>query len=261
MSSFSEQVTDLAVIDNMPTVAFEPPRMWWHNGIKQAKTSGSFYTRASEFPNGLPTPWASDDRFEGEQGYSTSALKVAVLAKRTQAFVKPAEQGQPVEWLTKWRAGASVYTELLCLIEGYDGPVVWAAKGLTGKSVSEILRSYENGLLKEASRVAKRALPLWAFWLPISSKRLADGKPAYEDTGYGSWVTPPALVLPEQAMDALYVGNDLIATGSDIWNEHASWSKFQRLPENTVEGEVVQPLQIAAPGRNVPQLVEADDTY
>jgi hypothetical protein len=59
MSSFADQITDLAIPDTTQTIAFEPPKIWFHNGVKQAKTAGSFYTRASEFANGLGAPWAA----------------------------------------------------------------------------------------------------------------------------------------------------------------------------------------------------------
>jgi hypothetical protein len=262
MTSFADQITDLAIPDSTPTFAFEPPKIWWHNGVKQAKTAGSFYTRASEFANGLSAPWATEERFEGEQGYSTSALKIAVLAVRSQAMrkYKDAEGRDQVEWLMRWEQGASVYTELLCMMEGYDGPVVLAVKGLTGKAITGkggILQNYQNGLLKEAARVAKRSLPLWSFWLPISSKQ-SNGKTTYEDTGFGSFVTPPALHLPDAPMDALFVGPELIARGAEILNDMIDWPAFKRLPQNVVEGEVVNAPQLPAPKNPV---VSIDDTY
>ncbi|MFK5283768.1 hypothetical protein ACI3PL_29750, partial [Lacticaseibacillus paracasei] len=70
------------------------------------------------------------------------------------------------------------------------------------KPLSDIVKSYRDGLLKQASRVAKRGLPLWTFWLPIANRRTADGKPAYTEAtdasgkSYGSIVTPPTLYLP-----------------------------------------------------------------
>lgn len=265
MTSFAEQVTALALPTDVQTITFEPPKIWWHNGIKQAKTAGSFYTRASEFANGLAEPWIPEERFDGEAGFATTSLRLAILAYRSQPMrkYKDAEGKDQTEWKLRYEKGDTIYTELLCMIEGYDGPVVWAMKGLTGQAVTGkngILQSYINGLLKEASRVAKRGMPLWSFWLPIASKQTA-GKTAYEDTGFGSFVTPPALFLPENAIDVLFVQPEGIAKGADILNEYTEWSKTKRLPQNVIEAEVVEVRALPAPNRNVPQPIEADDTY
>jgi hypothetical protein len=62
--------------------------------------------------------------------------------------------------------------------------------------------------------MAKRALPLWTFWLPIANQRDASGKTAYVEAmdasgkSYGSVVTPPTIYLPEmQWSRALSVRN------------------------------------------------------
>ena len=268
MGTFADQIAALAIPETK-LVEFQPPRIWWHNGVKQAKTPGNFYTKAAEFPEALVAPWVPDDRFEGEEGYTTHTLRIAVLAVRSQPFKKFKDNDgkDRVEYGTRWEPGMSIHTELLCLIEGSDAPVVWSMKGLTGKAVTGkggILQTYQSGLLKEASRQAKRGLPLWSFWLPIASKKHGD-KIAYEDTGFGSFVTPPALYLPENPIDALFVGGEVLQRGADALNEYASWQDTKRLPEGVVEGEIVEDAphpadikQIAAP-RNVPQPVSDAD--
>lgn len=266
MTSFADQITALAIPDTK-TVTFEPPRLWWHNGVKQAKTGGSFYTRASEFPAGLTDPWTPEERFEGEQGFATLKLNIAVLAYRSQPFRKyqDAAGKDRVEYGLKWEKGMSIHTEVLCMIPGYDGAAVWSMKGMTGQAVTGkggIIRSYVDGMLREAGRIAKRGLPLWSFWLPIGTKLLATDKIAYEDTGFGSFVTPPALHLPANAMDVLFVGSDLLNRGAELLNEHEGWADARRMPEGTVEAEytVSETPQIAAP-RNVPVAVDEGDTY
>lgn len=263
--SFADMITGLTVRTNK-VVSFEPPKIWYHNGVRQAKTPGSFYTKLAEVPAGLGAPWASDDRFEGEQGYSTTALKIAVLAHRSQPFrkYKDADGRERIEYMPRWEKGMSIHTELLCLIEGHAEPVVWSMKGLTGAAVTGkggILQSYRNGLLKEACRMAGQALPEWAFWLPIASKRTSDGKIAYEDTGFGSFITPPALHLPAQPLEALFGGQELIDRGEAALAQYPTWESFKRLPQNTTEGEfTVEAVPALPPGRNVPQPVtEADD--
>lgn len=266
--SFADRLADLTIPKtSVPLMTFEPPRIWFHNGDRKSKTAGSFYTKDAEFPGGLGAPWADDDRFDGETGFSTQTLKVAVLSYRSQPFSKTQdEQGRDrVKFEQHWEKGMSILTELLCLIEGNDEPVVWSMKGLTGKAVTGkggILQQYKNGLMKDASRLAGQGLPPWAFWLPVASKRTADGKIAYEDTGYGSFITPPALTLPENPLDALFGGQDLIDRGEAALHQYPTWAETRRLPQNTVEGEVVYEAAQAQlpPGRNAPQSYTPDDS-
>lgn len=267
MTSFADQITDLAIPETK-LVTFEPPRFWYHNGVKQAKTAGSFYTRASEFAGGLSAPWAPEERFDGESGFSTSALRIAVLAFRSQPFKKwKDEEGKDqTEFAFKYEKGMTILTEILCMIEGYDGAAVWSMKGLTGQAVTGrgagLLPAYTNGLLKEASRIARRGLPLWSFWLPIASKRVGE-KVAYEDTGYGSFITPPALFLPANAMDELFVGPDALQRGADLLKEYPEWDTTKRMPGGVVTAEftVEETKALPPPSRNVPQLVGDDDSY
>lgn len=272
MATFAEQITDIAIPDVAPMDAVEAPRIWWYNGVRAAKTPGSFYTKSSEFPAGLGEPWQVDNRFEDEQGWSATTLKLAPLAVRAQPFRDPKgadgkrDRNQPRQWATRWEPGMQIYTEVLCLIDGYTGPVIFCSDGLFGKAVDGkggILKTYQAGLLAEASRIAGRQMPLWSFWLPITSKRNGD-KIAYEDTGYGSFVVLPVLALPENPIDALFVGPDVLAKGAEILNTSFNkWSKTippHRLPGNTVEATytVTEPAALPAP-RNVPQVITPDD--
>lgn len=261
MGTFADEITSIA-IDSQHTAAFEPSKIWWHNGVRQVKQPGHFYARAADFPAGIPG-WVDIEKFEGEAGLTIESVKLAVLTWRSQAFRKSDDPSVPGEWLIKWEPGATIYTELLCLIEGMDEPVIWAAKGLTGKAITGkggILPTYQNGLLRNAVRVAGKALPHWTFWLPISSKRTADGKTAYEDTGHGSFVTPPALILPDDAMDVLYVGRDVLARGEEVLNEYHGWKDARRMPANTTHGEyyVEEPKALPAP-KNAPQAYDPND--
>ena len=268
--SFADQIKDLALPD-VPTRAAEFPRIGWRNGVKQAKTGGFFYARADEFPDGLGAPWHAEQVYDGEDGYKTEALKIVPIATRTQPF---RDERDPVtnkaikgsrQWFTRFERGTGMqlFTEVLCLMEGYDGPVTFCSDGLTGKAVGVALRAYENGLLQEAGRVAKQGLPMWTFWVPLATKTNGD-KIAYEDTGFGSFVTPPALALPENPLDALFVGSEVMERATAIYQQYAKWSTTLRLPNNTVEGEVLsitETKQIAAPGRNVPQPLTADEEF
>lgn len=272
MTSFAEQITGLAIPDFGAAEA-QHPRIWWYHGNKQVKTAGSFYTKQAEFIEGLETPWAIDNRFDDEVGYSTPTLKVMFLTKRSQPFrdEKDPATGRrlkdvPRKWFLRWETGMQIYTELLMLIEGYEHPVVWCVDGLIGKAVDGkggILKTYEGGLLAQAGRVAKKNLPPWSFWVPISTKRTADGKVAYEDTGYGSFVTPPAIQLPDNPMDTLFVGPELMERGGDILRSLPDWAKFKRMPEGAIEASyVIEEVKQLPSGRNVPQPIGDDgDTY
>lgn len=265
--SFADMIKDVAIPETAGRQNDDLPRIWWHNGVRQAKTGGSFYTKQAEFAGGLDAPWAQDERFEGEVGYSTVELKIAVLSYRTQPFVQqeklPGEKFARKQFLTRWEPGAKLYTEVLCFIAGFREPVVWCSDGLTGKAVSSktgILKTYEGGLLSQAEGIAGQQMPLWSFWLPIATKRTADGKIAYEDTGFGSFVTPPALLLPKDALDTLFVGPELLERGARIMRQHARWAQQKRLPENTIEAEYTVTATPALPApRNVPVDIETAD--
>jgi hypothetical protein len=268
--SFAEMIKGVAIPDAPGRDMDSQPRVWWHNGVRAAKTGGSFYTKQAEFVSGLDAPWKQDERFEGEVGYSTEALKIAVLAYRQQPFFQlekqPGEKFARKQWLLQYEKGAKFYTEVLCFIEGYSDVAVWASDGLTGKAVGGkggIMQSYEAGLLAQAEQIAGQPMPRWSFWLPIATKRTADGKVAYEDTGFGSFVTPPALHLPADAMDTLFVGPELLERGARLMKQYAKWQTTRRLPENTVEAEyTVSSAPALPPARNVPQPVtEADLEY
>lgn len=263
--SFADTIKGIAIPEAAGRTT-ELPRIWWHNGVRAAKTGGSFYTKQAEFVSGLDAPWAQDERFEGEVGYSTTELKIAILALRQQPFRQEQNPGDKYPrkvWLQQYEPGAKFYTEVLCFIQGYSDVAVWCSDGLTGKAVGGkggIVKAYETGLLAEAERVAEQTMPLWSFWLPITTKRTADGKVAYEDTGFGSFVTPPALALPKDALDTLFVGPDLLERGARVMRQQAKWAAARRLPENTVEAEYVVSTtpQIAAP-RNVPVVMGDTD--
>lgn len=215
----------------------QPPRIWWHNGNKQAKTPGSFYTKEEEIGGPPDSPWQEVEKYDGETGYVAESLKIAIIATRSQpVIIDSSGERKTYTWLTKWEKGAQIYTEILCFAEGIAEPVVWPCKGMTGKAMTGkggILQSYEKGFLRNASQCVGKGLNPWAFWLPISTKLDSAGKPAYDDTGFKSFVTPPDLFLPAMAvtqdlMNALFVGSDLYKRGAEVRVEFDSWIKEKR---------------------------------
>lgn len=233
----------------------------WMHGNKAGKTPGAFFGKATEF-NGTPAaPWASDDRFDDDPGYSASTLRLAFIAWRQQWYSQ-AEDG-PKLWLPDYQPGAKKQVEYIVFAEGVDEPMILTlAKFTKAKPIQDIVKAYRDGLLRQASRIAGRGLPLWSFWLPIGGKQNA-GKPVYEEVqrggaGTGAYVTYPVATLPADAMDTLFVGADVLQRGADVARQYARWTQERRLPQNVIEGEVLPALP--AP-RNVPQPVEDEDLF
>lgn len=228
----------------------------WMHGNKAGKTPGAFFGKATEF-SGVPSaPWVADDRFDDDPGYGASALRLAFVCWRAQWY-KQDESG-PKLWLTDYEQGAKKQVEYIVLAEGCDDPLILTLPKFTkAKPIQDIVQAYRDGLLKQASRLAKRALPLWSFWVPISGKLTKDNKPAYEEVqragaGTGAYVTYPVATFPADAMDTLFVGEELLRRGGDVARTYGSWVAQKRLPAGVVEGEVMH--------RNVPQLVAEGET-
>src|SRR5262245_51179814 len=77
--------------EDIPGAAtLEPGRINWFHGVKAAKLPGVFYGRETAFTDTPATPWALDERFEDELGYSAPRLELAVLGWREQWF-RPGE--------------------------------------------------------------------------------------------------------------------------------------------------------------------------
>lgn len=237
----------------------------WMHGNKAGKTPGAFFGKATEFTGTPDAPWAADDRFDDDPGFSASALKIAVIAWRQQWYRQDENDG-PKVWLPDYEAGAKKQVEYICFAEGVDDPMILTLVKFTkAKPIQDIVKSYRDGLLRQASRVAGRGLPLWSFWLPITGKQ-KDGKAIYEEVqrngvGTGAYVTYPTMTLPADAMDTLFVGGDLLQRGAEVARQYARWTEQKRLPQNTVEGVVEYPALPAPSGRNVPQPVDEDELF
>lgn len=255
----------------------------WLHGSRTAKTPGVFYAKETEF--GLPpaAPWALDERFNDganpELGFSTAALRVAFIGVRAQWFLSRDEDGADErdrgrkQWLTEYQPGARKQVDYLCFVEGVDHPMILSGHKPT-KTIPfrEILTTYRRGLLKQAGLRLRRALPLWAFWLPIAGERDRDGKPVYTDAKdaqgktYGSYVTTPKLTLPKDAINTCFVGAELLRDGMRLRQQYAWWFKEIRTPDGVVEADAEisdapphPALPPAGGTRNVPVAIESDD--
>lgn len=246
-------------IEDLPTGQLNPGTFYWLHGTKQARLPGCFYVKSAELGDPPAAPWQADNRFDDETGYSAPALRLAIIGWRSQWYTQE-EPKKPKIWLPGYQAGARKHTDFLCFAEGIEPPMMLSTDGMNKeKPLSDIVKSYRGGLLTQASRIARKALPLWTFWLPIANKRQSNGSTDYieaQDANgkkYGSVVTPPALYLPEDAMESCFVGEEILRRGTDVAREYTEWFNARRTAPDVIEGEVLPALP--AP-RNVPQPVE-----
>jgi len=245
------------------------PRIYWFNGAKQAQTGGRFYTSESEFPQGLGEPWTPVSGCKDGDGYTTDNLAIIPIRKRYQAYFETTEGNRKIKtWLPagKYETGARIYTEILCRMQGYDGLVILAVKGLTGKALtnkaSGIFTQFRDTVVSVAKATLKKGkkLPPFAFWVPITTQRDAKNRVAFTDTGHGSTVTLPALdIKGEVTRDtakALYVGRDMLIELADLYAEHSEWRQTYRTNDIPLQGA---DNATPPPTKNVPKPVEDDD--
>ena len=271
MSIFTERIASVqtpVVNDNGPGV----PAIWWHNGNKQAKTPGVFYLKAATLQSEPEAPWQLSERFEREAGFETPALHLALVTWRQQPYrtsevVIGGEKRKERCYLAAWEPGAQIHTEIVCLAEGIAEPVIWSFHGMAGRAVMSkngIVSEYRNGLLHTAERAAGKRLPLWTFWLPLSSLRDAKGQLIYTDTGHGSVVTLPMVNWPAHAeaelLDTFFVGEEWLASGYDIHAQFAHWRTQRRGDAaRTVNGSTVNAAAPSLPD-NASFYEDDDDT-
>lgn len=239
MSTFAERIAavDTPVVnDAAPTT----PAIWWYNGSKQAKTPGIFYVKGAALQQEPADPWVPSQRFENEIGFETPLLHLALITWRQQPYhvvevVSGGEQRKHRRYIAEWEPGAQIHTEIVCLAEGIAEPVVWSCHGMTGRAVmgkNGICATYRTGLLRHAEQVARKRLPLWTFWVPISTLRDARGQVTYTDTGHGSLVTLPMLDWSDasqaELIDRLFTGEEWIVYGYEVRRQFESWRSQRR---------------------------------
>ncbi|MEI8305583.1 MAG: hypothetical protein WCF99_00830 [Chloroflexales bacterium] len=239
MSTFATRIAAVetpVVNDSTPTT----PAIWWYNGSKPAKTAGSFYVKGTALQQEPVAPWTASDRFAHETGFETPLLHLALITWRQQPYhviemVVGGEKRKDRRYIAEWEPGAQIHTEIVCLAEGIAEPVVWSFHGMTGRAVmgkTGIFNAYRSGLLHTAEQLAGKRLPLWTFWLPLTTLRNAKGQVSYTDTGHGSLVTLPMLawddVSEAERCDALFVGEEWVAYGYDVRRQFESWRSQRR---------------------------------
>ena len=255
MHSFASRIAHLDT-PVVPETTPSTPTIWWFHGHKPARTPGVFYVKASALAQDPSEPWIASHRFEHEVGFETRALHLALITWRQQPYqvveTTTTAGGVPRKerrYITEWQPGAQIHTEILCFAEGIAEPVIWSFHGLTGRAVmgkTGIFNTYRNGLLREAEQLTGKRLPLWTFWLPITTQVNGKGQVSYTDTGHGAFVTlpmlaldpipaaaapstaPPAAPPPASArMDTLFVGEEWLAHGYTVHAQFEHW-RLQR---------------------------------
>jgi hypothetical protein len=251
-------------LDQLPTeipgaTTLEPGRINWYHGVKAAKLPGVFYARDTAFTDVPGDPWTLDERYSdaGELGYCAAELTIAFLGWRDQWFLPGENRDDKSTWLPTYAEGAKKLTEYLIRVEGLPDPMVLSVSGLyKARPIIDLVSAFRRGALTQAMRKTKRTLPLWAFWLPIASRRNRDGKVEYleakdaDGKEYGSVVTPPALSgapIPRSVAE--------IMADAALWQEFrdAGWFDYKRVPQGTVDTYTVTSAPALPPGRNTPR--------
>jgi hypothetical protein len=244
------------------------PRIWWKYGTAP-KESGHFYTRAQDWDGDLPDPWVPCELYEGEDGWAARRLRLILVTKRSQPYLKVNVGGKDyrryADWPRRgspWPSGMQILTEYVCFAEGLGGPVVFSFHGATGQAMegkSGIVPTAAAALAREASRIYKRRIGLSAFWVPIGPT-MKDGKPHFEKLPQGTKLNYPALQLPDKTgkdlLTACYVGSEALGEVRVLKDAYADWAKELR-------GNDDIPADQPAPGpaRNEPVAYDDDDVF
>lgn len=248
MGTFTERIATVetpVVNDNGPAI----PTIWWNNGSKQARTPGMFYIKGDTLEHEPGEPWTPSERFENEAGFSVTTLHLALITWRQQPYltnevISGGEKRKERRYITEWEPGAQIHTEIVCLAEGIPEPVVWSFHGMTGRAVmskSGMFSTYRAGLLHVAEQAAGKRLPLWTFWLPVTTLCDEKGKTVYTDTGHGSFVTLPTFAWSNESeaarMDTLFIGEEWVTYGYEVRTQFEHWRTQRR---GTAQTRVVQ---------------------
>lgn len=216
---------------------------WWLNRAHRGE-AGYFLTNPMEDETPWK-PWEAVSVFKGETHWKAIGVRFAPICWRVRPFYwDERKDGRKTRrFLKEWPKGQTDakfqgYTEVVGFIYGDPTAQVWrmTGDGMIGMRYGQILdETYRAGLLSWARREHGENVPPWAFYLPITAERDANG-PVFTETGLGSVVALPALVFPKKPLadlaDAFYVGDDLIHRGKTVRDEHEDWlTKWQEEAE------------------------------
>ena len=264
MSDFERDLQDINYSHEREDIGDGIPRISWLSTTKTTGIVGKFYARASQLPD-LLAPWENAELFDDEDGFTASSLRIVVIRTRTQAYTEETTNGiRTKTWHPHWKANANMrlYTEILCFIEGNEDVVVWPVKGLVGRGVtamkSESIFAAMRDVATEAKKTAKRDIPAFMFWTPITQPLDRKNRLITTDTGYGSSVIIPKIGFDIAKIDrdlcaSLYVGKTMMEKAQTAFEEYRDWSKEMRTNDEVPAEPAVQ-----EPARNTPTEYDED---
>lgn len=187
--------------------------------------------------------------------YVLGTIHVNVLAYQKLWWI---QDGDQTRYLSKgeYQAGARGKFRIFGLIKelvalGYDQPAVITSSGLNSKALGDAVLVHKNSVVAAASKIAKRAMPLYSFWLPI-------GAGEKQATRNGQYVTPPEPKLgaiTQELLESLYIGQDLIDIAEQYFAEAQEWAKPPQ-PVASDNGRPEEPPEEAFPVAINGQVVE-----
>jgi len=164
--------------------------------------------------------------------YFASKLNFALLAEKFRWFKVDPQSGQTV-FIEKYESGArGKYQVLVAVKEAGDlqsEPWMLTLKGMAAKHLYDVFKMYRGKLLPFAATIAKKRLPLYAFWCEVGA-----GAPVTVGTAPNtSVITPPVMQMPELSnRDAVtkflvehFVGQAGIDLFSAWWPIAQDWAK------------------------------------
>ena len=228
-----------------------PFAQWW-NGQKAFQRvhpvlgSGGWAIPVEQLAGIVDTvPWTASE-LPHKDGSSTEAylapeLYLAVLATRF-AWVMRGQRGLVV--LPEYVEGAKGKTQALCAVRGLTltVPLMVTLSGMASRHFGQVLRAFRQQIIAPATSVARKAFPMYAFWMPVKAGPSVN----VGQNGKQSPITPPIAGWdPEQLKDparrrdilrSLFVGQDVIDFCATHWDESQRWAEAQK-PQSTLTVE------------------------
>lgn len=210
-------------------------RFNWYNA--KNRRPAMFYIKNDDLMADPAEPWERSNWFKGENGYFFNAegasINMAIIGYRARPFSKAVDadgkfsRNFEAEYIPN--SGMQFYTEVICLVEGIDEPLLWAADGMTGGAISGIIKGVHKGLLASTRRLSRRSAPLWTYWSAITAQTDNAGQIVVMQSKAGGEYTPPMLIVPEvESMEELqhyYIGDDNYRLCRELYHLHqeAGW--------------------------------------
>ena len=226
---------DIVEPDDLKNNRLVLARFNWYNA--KGKRPAMFYLKANDLMSDPAEPWERSAWFRDENAYYFNAeglsLNLAIIGYRARPFSKAVDADGKfsrtfeVEYIPN--SGMQFYTEVICLVEGVDEPLIWAADGMTGAAITEIVRGIHKGLLANTRRLAGRRVPLWTYWSAITAQTDNAGQIVVMKSKAGGEYTPPMLIVPEveslAELEHYYIGDDNYRLCRELYQQHldAGW--------------------------------------